>query len=312
MDTVRPKLRTNLGCGIDFLKKLAIKEGCEMSMIEIEEQQYLQIVNDSKALNELLSELDIICTELGTELLHEQPVDEMDAIDHEKQWHEALTQVVAGEPDPFDDWKVSIRLVQTTDKKKLQENIDNHLKIALRQIALVSHFNQHIIPQVRKNIHEGVRRHRMLLNAHSTIGKAATYAHQHATAWRMLKDYRDNSVETRSKKAAKANTEIKEEKDALLRALTKWALVKKRPIGGWKDLQSAALDIAISIHPLMIEYGIKTTKDELKLAENLEKTIFKEDSLRNLYNKNAKEELKKPYKIRQIPFSAKIEIRKDI
>lgn len=261
-------------------------------------QEFLDAKEDAQALANLLSILDINATDLANQALHEQPKVEKDAIDHDEQWNHAISQVAANEPDPSKDWDTRIHLVQPRDKKKLQQQIDDHLEIALRQIALVSFTHQDRIPKIRQNIEEVNRRKIMLRAEQETMAKALTCAHQHVTAWRMLKDLRDNSPEARQEKARQAKQERKDEKEVMLRALIKGALTKHRPSGGWERYDLAAPLIANILLPLIEEYSLPLTDNIDLLSDNIQKLIFTEPSLRKAYNENGKQPVPEPHKSR--------------
>ncbi|NYS59687.1 hypothetical protein [Vreelandella salicampi] len=127
---------------------------------------------------------------------------------------------------------------------------------------------------------------------------AFSCAQQHATAWRILKETRNNSYEVRQNKAQAARNEKKEEREILLRGLVKEAL-SKRPDNGWPGRVRTAQTIAKKFLPLIEEYNLPLPNDEDQLSEQIEKFIFREPSLRKAYNENAKEPLEEPTKTRQ-------------
>lgn len=241
--------------------------------------------------------IDKQATDLADKILHEQPLDKVDALDREEQWHRSLEQVASQNPDPVKDWDTPIRLIQT--KAKIQEQIDKHFDIALRQIAFVSYTHQYRILKIQENIAEDNRRIMMLRDESEKMIKAYACAQQHAAAWRMLKNVRDNSYDLRAVKGVLAKQEKKDEKDVFLRVLIRGAL-ENRPAMGWKSLELAAQDIAIILHPLIEQYASAFSEDIGSLSTKISKLIFTEPSLRNAYDENAKVPLSKPMKMRNV------------
>ncbi|QHD49834.1 hypothetical protein [Vreelandella aquamarina] len=274
-----------------------------MSRSETDEQQHHRGLQDTQALKDLMAEVDKMATDLGDALLHEQPKSEKDAIDHEEQWHTALQQAMGRSPDPMNDWEVPINSSLPRKKDDFQKKIDNHLSIALRQIAFVSHLNQNWIPKIYENINEDNRRQLMLRDEYTKIAKSFACAYQHATAWRMLKDFRDNSPAARQEKANQAKQEIKDEKEVMLRALIKGALSKHRPSGGWERYDLAAPVIASVLHPLIQEYSLPLPDDIDLLSEKIRKLIFTEPRLRKIYNENGIQPVPEPHKMRKVNFT---------
>lgn len=242
--------------------------------------------------------IDKQATDLADQILHEQPLDKVDALDRDEQWHRSLEQVASQNPDPVKDWDTPIRLIQT--KAKIQEQIDKHFDIALRQIAFVSYTHQYRILKIQENIAEDNRRIMMLRDESEKMIKAYACAQQHAAAWRMLKNVRDNSYDIRAVKAALMKQEKKDEKDVLLRGLIRGALIGNRPAKGWKSRELAAHDIAIILHPLIEQYALAFSEDIGSLSTKIAKLIFTEPSLRNAYDENAKVPLSKPMKMRKM------------
>jgi|TARA_R110001583_G_scaffold158927_1_gene310752 hypothetical protein len=241
--------------------------------------------------------IDKQASDLADHLLHSQPEEQVDAIDREKQYHDVINQLGSGEIDPKKDWEVIIRPVLR--KEKIQEQIDKHFDIALRQAVYTCVKYQFYMDKIKKNVVR-TRQDVMLFEQGMDMIKAFACAHQHATAWRLLISVRDNSYEIRTAKAAQAKEEKKDEKDILLRSLIKGALTKHRPSGGWKSYKLAAPEIAKALFPLIAQYSLPLSENIDQLSDKIEKLIFKEPRLRKIYDENAKEPLTETVKVRKV------------
>jgi len=236
-------------------------------------------------------------SELVDHLLHEQPAHEVDAIDQQEQVLAVVKQIVEGTVKPRDDWALLIRPAQKG--AKLDAKITHHFDVAVRQGMFVICLFENDMLKTRENIKPTLQPGR--LHAIGTdMLTAFGCAQQHATAWRLLKDVRDKSFVTRSAQGVKANQEIKDEREVLLRGLVKGALTKERPAGGWQGHVRAAQTIAATLFTLTQAYQLPLPDNEDVLSEKIEKLIFSESSLRKAYNESAKEPLQEPVKLRKV------------
>lgn len=233
--------------------------------------------------------------ELGDAILCEQPKSEFDSIDYESQVVGMIKEISSGEVDPRDDWSVIIRSANKANR--LDEKIECHFHIALRQTVFVRVLFEYHMEKIKENYAESSQPG-ALIKVGEEMLSAFACAQQHATAWRLLKEVRNNSYEIRQEKAQAARNEKKEEREILLRALVKGAL-SKRPANGWPGHVRSAQTIAKTLLPLVDEYRLPLPGDEDKLSEQIEKLTFHEPSLRKAYNENAKEPLAEPTKTRK-------------
>lgn len=229
-------------------------------------------------------------------ILHEQPKSEFDAIDFENAINSRAIEIIWGKVDPEDDWSVVIRSVKKG--VKLDDKIEEYFNIALRQGVFVRLLYEGDMQRIIKYYTDSSRPGEMFKVGEKMISAFAC-AQQHATAWRLLKEARDNSNEVKQEKAQAAIQEKKEEREVLLRGLVKGAL-SKRPANGWPGHVRAAQTIAKKLFPLIDEYSLPLPSSEDKLSEEIVKLIFREPSLRKAYNENANHPLEEPMKMRKV------------
>lgn len=234
--------------------------------------------------------------DLGDAILHEQPKSEFDAIDFENAINSRAIEILWGKVDPEDDWSVVIRSVKKG--VKLDNKIEEHFNIALRQVVFVRMLYETDMQKIIKQYTESSQPIELLKVGEKMISAFAC-AQQHATAYRLLKEVRDNSDEVKQEKARVATQEKKEEGEVLLRGLVKGAL-SKRPAHGWPGHVRTAQTIANTLFPLIDEYRLPLPSSEGKLYEKIDKLIFREPSVRKVYNENAKHPLDEPTKMREV------------
>lgn len=229
-------------------------------------------------------------------ILHEQPKSEFDAIDFENAINSKAIEIVWGKVDPEDDWSVVIRPVK--NGVKLDDKIEEHFNIALRQGVFVRMLYEESMQKIIKNYTESSQPGELFKVGEKMI-LAFACAQQHATAWRILKEVKNNSHEVKQEKARAATQEKKEEGEVLLRGLVKGALSKRQDYG-WPGHVRTAQTIAKTLFPLIDEYRLPLPSSEDKLSEKIEKLIFSEPSVRKVYNENAKHPLEEPKKVRKV------------
>ncbi|MCD1585080.1 hypothetical protein K7H09_03550 [Halomonas sp. IOP_14] len=229
-------------------------------------------------------------------ILHEQPKSEFDAIDFEEAINSKAEEIAWRGIKPEDDWSTIIRPVKKG--VKLDNKIDEHFHTALRQGVFVRLLYEGEMQIIIKYYSDSSQPGK-LFKVGAKMVSAFSCAQQHATAWRLLNEVRNNSYEVRQEKAQAARNEKKEEREILLRGLVKGAL-SKRPANGWPGHVRAAQTIAKTLFPLIDEYNLPLPNDEDQLSEQIEKLIFHEPILRKAYNDSAKEPLPEPVKLRKV------------
>ena len=238
--------------------------------------------------------------ELADSLLHEQPKSKIDAVDIEDQIINAVKEIARGEVNPREDWSVIIRPVNK--KSKIDEKIEEHFEVALRQSVFVRVLFEYHMQKVREHYSETSQPGELMKIGEEMLAAFAC-AQQHATAWRLLKEVRDKSYETRSKNANQIKAEKKEESDLLLRCLIETSLDRLRPAGGWRSHILASQVIAKDLSSMRETYSIPIIADEDELSEKVQLMIWKESRLRKAYNETAKQLLDEPIKTRKVFFN---------
>lgn len=235
--------------------------------------------------------------ELVDALLEAQPESEVDALDIENQVYSVIEDIALEKVDPRADWSEVIK--PENKREKLDKKIEDHFNIALRQAAYARIIFESNMQRVKENYAESLQTAKL-----RELGKemlaAFSCAQQHATAWRLLIEVRDNSYQTRSKKAAQVKAEKREEREVLLLSLIEPALSRLRPQGGWRSHVLAAQSIAPDLKNLSTSYSLDFFNDEDELTETVEKMIFSKERLRKAYNVNARDPLDKPVKMRNV------------
>lgn len=229
-------------------------------------------------------------------ILHEQPKSKFDAVDFENAINSTVIEIVGGKVDPEDDWSLVIRPVKKG--RKLDDKIEEHFNIALRQGIFVRMLYEEDMQKVIKFYAESSQSGALFKIGEKMV-LAFSCAQQHATAWRILKEVKNNSHEVKQEKAQAATQAKKEEGEVLLRGLVKGSL-SKRPDYGWPGHVRAAQTIAKTLFPLVNEYRLPLPSSEDKLFEKIETLIFREPSLRKAYNENARHPLEEPTKVRNV------------
>lgn len=234
--------------------------------------------------------------ELVDAILHEQPKSEFDAIDFENAINSRAIEIVWGKVVPEDDWSVVIRPVK--QGIKLDDKIEAHFNIALRQGVFVRMLYEGSMQKIIKHYTESSQPGELFKVGEKMVSAFAC-AQQHATAWRILKEVKNNSHEVRQEKAQAARNEKKEEREILLRGLVRGVLLRPET-KLWPGYVRTAQMIANKLFPLVKEYNLPIENDEDKLSEKIEKIIFREPSLRKAFNENTKHPLEEPTKMRKV------------
>ncbi|MWJ29291.1 hypothetical protein GPM19_13985 [Halomonas sp. ZH2S] len=230
-------------------------------------------------------------------LLHELPKSKFDAIDFNDKVESVVKELASGEVNPREDWSVIIR--STNKKVKLDEKIDDHFEIALRQAMFVRVLFEFHMQKIKEQYSESSQPG-MLMKIGEEMLAAFACAQQHATAWRLLTQVRDKSYEVRSQKAAQVKIDKKEEREALLRSLIETHLGRLRPKGGWRSHILAAQQVSIEVASIAESLSLPISSDQDELSEKVQMMIWKEPRLRKAYNENAKEPLDEPIKSRRV------------
>ncbi|GKW48614.1 hypothetical protein [Halomonas sp. NCCP-2165] len=230
-------------------------------------------------------------------LLHEQPKGEFDAIDFEGTISDTVEKIASAEFNPQEDWSVIIRPVNNGEK--LDEKIDRHFEIAVRQSVYVRILYEYNMGRIKENYSESSQPG-MLMKVGETMLSAFACAQQHATAWRILKEVRNKSYDKRSQAANQIKAEKKSERELLLRSLIEPALERLRPSGNWRSHVFAAQVIAKYISEISSSCSLPISDNEDELSEKIERMIFTESRLRKAYNENAKQPLDEPAKTRKM------------
>ncbi|MCH4565059.1 hypothetical protein MKP05_18330 [Halomonas sp. EGI 63088] len=237
--------------------------------------------------------------ELGDAILREQPKSKFDLIDYESQVIGMIKEISGGRINPRDDWSVIMRPVNK--ENKLDEKIESHFHIALRQTVFVRVLFEYHMEKIKENYAESSQPG-ALMKVGEEMLSAFACAQQHATAWRLLKEVRDKSYETRSQSANQTRAERKKERELLLRCLIETSLDRLRPAGptgGWRSHILAGQVIAKDLSSMAESYSLPIITDEDELSEKVQLMIWKEPRLRKAYNESAKEPLKEPIKTRK-------------
>ncbi|MBS9403712.1 hypothetical protein KG088_08725 [Halomonas sp. TRM85114] len=235
--------------------------------------------------------------DLADSLLHEQPKSEFDAVDFEEKVVSVLKKIAYGEVNPREDWSVIIRPVNK--KSKLDEEIEKHFEIALRQAVFVRVIFEYDMQKIRANFPE-VSQRSMLLRSGEEMLDALSCAQQHATAWRLLKEVRDKSFEARSRNASRVKDEIKEEKKVMLRSMIEPSIERLRPPGGWLTPVLASQDIAKYIVDIFDNLPLSFSMGKDEMSQEIHRLIVKDSRFRKAYETNAKEPIVDPVKMRRV------------
>lgn len=241
--------------------------------------------------------------DLADSLLHEQPKSKVDAVDIENQIISSVKKIASGDVNPREDWSVIIRPVN--QKGKLDEKIEEHFEVALRQSVFVRVLFEYHMQKIREHYPESSQPGALMKIGEEMLAAFAC-AQQHATAWRLLKEVRDKSFEKRSQNANQVKAEKKEESELLLRSLIESSLERLRPGGDWRSHIIAAQDIAKDLSAMAENYALPITSNEDKLSEEIQLMIWKEPRLRKAYNENAKQPLDEPVKMRRMHVDVKL------
>lgn len=234
--------------------------------------------------------------ELADSLLQAQPKGEVDSLDIKEQVIRTVQAIASGEVAPREDWSVIVRPVN--NKVKLDEKIDEHFDIALRQAMFVRVLFEYHMKEIKENYVESVQPS-MLMKVGEEMLFAFACAQQHATAWRLLTEVRDKSYEARSQKATQAKNERKEEREVLLRSLIEASLRRLRPRGRWRTHILAAQEISVDLAGISDSLSLPISNDPDELSDKVQLMIWKEPQLRKTYNENAREPLPEPVKIQK-------------
>lgn len=233
---------------------------------------------------------------LADSLLHNLPKSEFDLIDLDEKVASVVTELGRGEVDPRKDWSVIIR--PTNKNVELDKKIDDHFEIALRQALFVRVLFEFHMQKVRKHLSEHSQPSAIMKIGEDML-TAFACAHQHSTAWRLLREFRDKSYEKRSRSANQVKAEKKEEREVLLRCLIDTLISRLRPQGGWRSYVLAAQQISIEVASIAESLSLPISSDKDELSEKIQLMIWKEPRLRNAYNADAKEPLDEPVKTRK-------------
>ncbi|EWH02091.1 hypothetical protein Q427_10585 [Halomonas sp. BC04] len=235
--------------------------------------------------------------DLADALLHEQPESEIDSVDREEKVVGAMQKIASGEVSPREDWSVIIRPVRKRDT--LDEKIDYHFEIAIRQAVFVRALYEHDMQKIKQYFSE-ISQFGMAMKVGEDMLSAFACAQQHATAWRLLRAIRDKSNQAKSPKANQVKAERKEERELLLRSLIESSLGRLRPRGGWRNHVVAGQVIAKELAEMAASYSLPITSDEDELSDKVQLMIWKEPRLRAAYNENANKPLDEPVKVRKV------------
>ena len=233
--------------------------------------------------------------DLADSLLHEQPKSEFDAVDFEEKVVSFVKEIAYGEVNPREDWSVVIRPVNK--KNKVDEEIEKHLEIALRQAVFVRILFEYDMQKIKDRISEASQPG-MIMKVGNEMLDAFACAQQHATAWRFLKAVRDKSFNTRSRSGNQVKADKKEEKEVMLRSMVEVSLNHLRPQNGWRNPVLASQEVAEYIVDNFKGLPLNFPMDKGEISEKVHQFILKDSRFRKAYEDNAKEPIGEPVKTR--------------
>ncbi|GEK49474.1 hypothetical protein [Vreelandella venusta] len=235
--------------------------------------------------------------ELSVSLTKEQMNSEIDCLDIEEKIQRIAQDISAGCINPEDDWSLIIKPVN--NKAKLDEKIEEALEVAFRQTVFVRILFEYNMNKIVKEYVDGLKAIEIMEVGKKMIS-ALECAHQHATAWRVLSEVRNNSYVIRSQKANQIKQEKNNDREVLLRSLILPWLSRLRPRNGWSSHVLAAQEITPKLASFADSLQLPILEKEDELSEMVESMIWKEPQLRKAYNENAKNALKEPVKMRKV------------